>query len=179
MSKHDKYISRLNNAEYIEKISSDFLKNKREIRLNLTKSGEPENYVRERYTGRGNRFYNAKESIMKEMRRDLTGMIELTKLNELQTLIKKKDATYYVYIEMDFYLKTPEGDSIDNKVLKEQKIIRPSIRPDLDNYIKLLIDVLHDIVFDDDKRVMKMTANKYYSTNPRTEINIKIDVIKE
>ena len=179
MSKEEKFIKKLGDPDYIKIISDKYLSNKKEIFLNITRQGQPENYVRERYTGRGNRFYNAKEALMKEMKKEILGMIELSKMQELQTLIQNKNAVYYVYIDMDFYLKTPEADSVDTKILKEQKVIRPSIRPDLDNYIKLLIDVLHDVVFDDDKRVMKMTADKYYSINPRTEIKIRIEVIKE
>jgi len=179
MTKEEKLASKFLDPEYIELIKTKYLASKREIKLDLTRLGQPENYVRERYTGRRNRFYNAKETIMKDMKKELLGMIELAKLQELQTLIQNKDTVYYVYIDMDFYLKTPEADSVDTKILKENKVIRPSIRPDLDNYIKLLIDTLHDVVFDDDKRVMEMNANKYYSMNPRTEMRVRIDIIQE
>jgi Holliday junction resolvase RusA-like endonuclease len=88
-----------------------------------------------------------------------------------------KNAEYYVKIDADFYLKTPDGDSIKKAVLKEEKIILPAIRPDLDNYDKFLVDVLHNIVFDDDKRVVSLNTNKYYSINPRTEVKIQIIVL--
>ena len=45
----------------------------------------------------------------------------------------------------------------------------------VDNYIKLILDVLHDVVYDDDKNVVGITAEKYYSTDPRIELDIKIE----
>ena len=179
MSKEEKFIKKIGDPEYIKIISDKYLSNKKEIFLNITRQGQPENYVRERYTGRGNRFYNAKEALMKEMKKEILGMIELTKMQELQTLIQNKNAIYYVYIDIDFYLKIPSGDSIETTILKEKNIIKPAIRPDIDNYLKLTVDVLHDIVYDDDKRLVEANSKKIYSINPRTEIRIRIEVIKE
>jgi len=179
LNKAEKIINKLDDMEYIEQITEKYLEHKREIGISLTKIGQPENYVRERYTGRGNRFYNSKENIMKNMRTEILGMLDITKLHELQTLINNKDAIYYVYITVNFFLGIPKVDSIETKILKEKKIILPCIRKDLDNYIKLIVDVLHDVAFDDDKRVVEINANKFYSMNPRTEMKIRIEIIKE
>lgn len=54
---------------------------------------------------------------------------------------------------------------------QEQKI-RPIVRPDLDNNIKC-IDALNGICFKDDSQIVTIVASKYYSTNPRMEIEIK------
>lgn len=44
--------------------------------------------------------------------------------------------------------------------------IRPTGRPDIDNYIKAVFDGLNQIVFKDDSQVTHVTASKMYSTTP-------------
>lgn len=45
-------------------------------------------------------------------------------------------------------------------------------RPDLDNYIKALLDASNGILFKDDGQVAAMSAQKLYSLDPRIEIEI-------
>ena len=177
MAKIEKVNEKLLDKEYIKKVTDEFNVNKRDINVSFTYPGQPENYVRERYTSRGKRFYNKKAKQMDEANKFYASELDPLTRNELQKLILDKDAVYYVHIDVDFYLKIPKGDSIKTSVLKEKQIILPGIRPDLDNYIKFLVDVLHNVIFDDDKRVVSLDSNKYYSLEPRTEINIKIVVI--
>ena len=44
-------------------------------------------------------------------------------------------------------------------------------RPDIDNIVKT-IDALNGVAFDDDKQIVKVTAEKLYSTEPRLEIEL-------
>ena len=46
-------------------------------------------------------------------------------------------------------------------------------RPDIDNLIKLVMDSLNGVAWDDDNQVVKIGAVKIYSDNPRTEIEIE------
>lgn len=45
-------------------------------------------------------------------------------------------------------------------------------RPDLDNMIKFILDVGNGILYADDAQVVKITAEKKYDKEPRTEITI-------
>lgn len=45
-------------------------------------------------------------------------------------------------------------------------------KPDLDNLLKFVADVLTGIVFIDDRQIYKITAEKKYAEIPRTEIKI-------
>lgn len=51
-------------------------------------------------------------------------------------------------------------------------------RPDIDNYIKFVMDCLNGIIYKDDSQVVHVEATKIYSTDPQTIIIIKemIDV---
>lgn len=54
----------------------------------------------------------------------------------------------------------------------EAKKILPITKSDLDNHIKC-VDALNGICFKDDSQIVTIIASKYYSTNPRMEIEIK------
>lgn len=51
--------------------------------------------------------------------------------------------------------------------------LRPPTRPDIDNYIKGTLDGLNGIFWEDDGQIVELHAGKYYSDNPRIEMEIK------
>jgi Holliday junction resolvase RusA-like endonuclease len=179
VKKEEKLKKLLSDKKYLFDSIVNYEKNKKVIELNFKRDGQPVNYVRERYTGRGHRFYNAKAGIMKEMNKYFLSLVPSDQKEYLKKLTSNPEAQYTVSMYADFYVKTPNGDSVENTILKEKKVIRPAIAPDTDNYIKLLLDTFHGIVYDDDKRVVSITGNKYYSMEPRTEVRVVINIIKE
>jgi Holliday junction resolvase RusA-like endonuclease len=180
MNKQEKLAKLIDDKEHLKALTAEYTKGRAQaIDFEVTLEEEPENYVRERYTGRGHRFYNAKQGIMSEMKAKLKTMVPPHLKNRLEKLFKSETAIYYVNIFVDFYVKIPKADSVDTTILKEKKVILPDQTPDLDNYIKLLVDVLHEVAYDDDKRVTHFTTSKFYSVRPRTELKVRIDVIKE
>ena len=48
--------------------------------------------------------------------------------------------------------------------------IRPTGRPDIDNYIKYVLDGCNGIIFKDDSQVTYVTASKVYSTTPGVSV---------
>jgi len=179
MKKEQKLEKNLNDKDYIEKLKSNYLSDLKVLSFEFTHHDEPENYVRERYTGRGHRFYNAKEKIMKDLKQELLKQVPFKDKEYLQQLFNNEDAIYYVYLDINFFVKIPKADSVDTIILKENRIILPAIAPDLDNYIKLLIDSLHDVIFEDDKRVISINSNKFYSLKPRTELKVRLEIVKD
>ncbi|WP_346207632.1 RusA family crossover junction endodeoxyribonuclease [Caldifermentibacillus hisashii] len=57
--------------------------------------------------------------------------------------------------------------------MAEKGEIRPVTKPDTDNYIKAIKDALKSVIWKDDSQVVELHASKYYSQNPRIEIEIK------
>lgn len=53
---------------------------------------------------------------------------------------------------------------------KERPRVRPTSRPDTDNYIKIAMDGLNKALFKDDSYVVSIRAEKHYSDTPRMEI---------
>lgn len=161
---------------YKEKILKEIKIEEKEFKFKIT--GKPENYVRER-KGKGNRFYNKKKDKMNKYKNLFLQQLSLLDYTYTRNLVDPSNKLeYYIEIKALYYLPIPKNDSIKKIILKENKIIRPAIRPDLDNYDKFLLDSLHDVVFDDDKRVVTINSEKYYSLNPRTEVIVTLKEIK-
>ena len=101
----------------------------------------------------------------------------LSVVQELNKIIENKDNhPYYVNVDSKFFVKIPKSDSIEISAKKEAQIIKPVVcRGDVDNYIKLILDTLHDVVYDDDAHVTKITSEKFYSLHPRVELRITIE----
>lgn len=76
-------------------------------------------------------------------------------------------------VEIRFFMPTPISWSKQKKERAERGIIRPSVRPDIDNLVKIILDGLNGVAFMDDKQVVELTAAKYYSAEPRTVILVE------
>lgn len=51
--------------------------------------------------------------------------------------------------------------------------IRPTTKPDIDNYVKGVKDALNGVIYKDDSQVVCLHAEKYYSDSPRIEIVLR------
>lgn len=140
------------------------------IDIYFTINRKPENYVRER-SGWGKHFYNPKESLMKEYRLICSKQLSAEQKEFIQDAISDTNDLYCVAIEATYFYPIPKGDSIKMSALKESGKILPTIRVDLDNYDKFLLDSLHDVLYDDDKHVVSIKSEKRYSLTPRTEVH--------
>lgn len=172
-----------------EKISSlsenkkqEFLKqvneNIEEIKIKFIINEKPVPYARARL-GRNKRFYNPKTNVENKYKKICLNQLDENTYKKLQELIKDENKIFFVKANCEFYVPIQKNESIKNIFLKENKIIRPTIRNgDIDNYVKLILDSLHDVIYSDDKVVTSISAEKYFSIKPRSEINITITIIK-
>jgi len=71
-----------------------------------------------------------------------------------------------VAIEITVHKPVPQSWSKKRQKEALSGEIRPTGRPDIDNYIKCVFDGLNKIVFRDDSQVTHVTASKMYSTTP-------------
>ena len=79
-------------------------------------------------------------------------------------------------VRMEFY--RPVQTSISNKerARRLSGVHRPTVKPDLSNYIKALEDGLNGIIWVDDNRIVQIVAEKKYSDRPRIVIEVnKVD----
>ena len=65
---------------------------------------------------------------------------------------------------LKFYVSPPKATPKWKLPYMDKGYIRPNKTPDLDNYTKLALDALNDILWEDDRYIIEIHATKYYST---------------
>lgn len=78
-----------------------------------------------------------------------------------------------VRITIFFYLPIPTSWSKKKREEAEHGKIRPNVRPDVDNLVKIVLDGLNGVAFVDDKQIVRLLAEKRYSVNPGTEVYVE------
>lgn len=88
----------------------EFLKAIKSYEFEFIIERKPENYVRERYSGKNKKFYNKKASIMTEYKNLFKGQIKkFNKFEEFFQKIKDPDEKYNVELDIEYYLQIPVG----------------------------------------------------------------------
>jgi Holliday junction resolvase RusA-like endonuclease len=78
-----------------------------------------------------------------------------------------------IRFKLDIYVKIPKSFSKAKSKSALEGAIRPSKRPDWDNYAKGVADALSGVCYVDDGQIVTATVNKYYSDEPRVEVTIE------
>ncbi|MGQ8967943.1 RusA family crossover junction endodeoxyribonuclease [Bacillus subtilis] len=76
-------------------------------------------------------------------------------------------------LSVKVYKSTLKSFSKKKVAEAEQGLLRPSKKPDVDNYIKGIKDGLNKVIWHDDSQIVDLHVSKYYSQNPRIEIQVK------
>ena len=77
-----------------------------------------------------------------------------------------------IQVEIQCYFEIPESIKGKKRELYLSGEIRPTKKPDLDNIMKCVTDALNEIAYQDDKQIVEASIEKYYSEEPRVEIEI-------
>ena len=78
-----------------------------------------------------------------------------------------------VLLELELYMGIPKSASKKRKARMLSHEERPTKRPDLDNCLKAVCDALNGIAYKDDSQIVGAVVQKFYSDEPRVEIEIK------
>lgn len=123
---------------------------------------EPKPQSRPRF-GRNGTY---EDKVMKQWKRNCESQLRL-----MNPKIIEKGA---IFVSMAFYIYPPKRIAeVKKKRLElESEAIYVDKRPDIDNYIKAVLDCSNEILFKDDGQVAALSSQKLYSLNPRIEIEI-------
>lgn len=75
--------------------------------------------------------------------------------------------------EIKAFYPIPKSKTKKERLAIEQDEIRPQTKPDCDNIIKVVLDSLNGVAYYDDKQVVCVSCNKYYSDTGYLEITFK------
>lgn len=79
---------------------------------------------------------------------------------------------------MEFYRPVQESLSKKERSRRLSGVHRPTVKPDLDNYIKSTLDALNGIIWTDDNCIVSLAAEKYYADKPHLVVEIREEVEK-
>lgn len=77
-----------------------------------------------------------------------------------------------VSVNMTFYMPMPKSSSRPRKRDMLNGVLHHMSKPDVDNLVKFYLDVMTGVIYDDDRQIHKITAQKCYATDPYTMIEI-------
>lgn len=136
---------------------------------------EPVEQARPRATrfGKGIRLYDPKKvTVFKQQ----LGM--LARQQMLDRGLEPYDGPLEVC--MEFYRPVQESISKTERARRLSGVHRPTVKPDLSNYIKALEDGLNGIIWIDDNRIVQIVAEKKYSDRPYIVIEVnKVDEVEK
>lgn len=78
-----------------------------------------------------------------------------------------------VALDISAYFAIPKSTPKKKLFQFLQNIFRPTKKPDIDNIMKIIMDGLNGIAYEDDKQVVSGRIRKFYSTEPRVEVEIE------
>lgn len=78
-----------------------------------------------------------------------------------------------LYAEILIFKETLKSFNKTKKAAAEARTLRPTTKPDADNYAKGILDAVKGIIWEDDGQVVDLVTRKFYSEIPRAEITIK------
>lgn len=77
-----------------------------------------------------------------------------------------------ISMEAAFYFGIPKSKPKKTQAAMRSGQIKPTIKCDIDNIVKIVLDGLNKVAFDDDKQIVALKARKEYSETPRMVITL-------
>jgi Holliday junction resolvase RusA-like endonuclease len=72
----------------------------------------------------------------------------------------------YIRVNIKAYYKIPKSTTKINRGKIEAGIIKPAVKPDVDNVVKAILDGLNGVAYHDDSQVVYVDAEKFYADEP-------------
>lgn len=75
-------------------------------------------------------------------------------------------------VVIDAYYPIPKSATKKKHERMQDGLIRPKVKPDLDNVAKAICDALNGEAWKDDAQIANLYVRKWYSNKPRVEVQI-------
>lgn len=111
--------------------------------------------------GRGVRMYDPKKTA------DFKKQLHLLALAKHVVPIQEA-----LSVEIWFYRQIQTSISKKEHLRRTTGHVRPTVKPDIDNLCKATLDSFNGILWKDDSQIVDLNLHKYYSDNPRIEVEL-------
>ncbi|MCM1276703.1 MAG: RusA family crossover junction endodeoxyribonuclease [Lachnospiraceae bacterium] len=129
----------------------------------FTVPGKPQGKARPRFNGKTRRTYTPQKTINYE---------QLVRNSYLALYAGEPPLDGALKAEITAFFPIPKSVSKSKRDRMLSGEIKPTVKPDADNIIKAILDALNGAAYKDDAAVIKVTAEKRYSDEPRVEVKI-------
>lgn len=138
--------------------------------IKITFPGPPVSQQRCRIFRRGNRICSFDPQVM--VKRELQNIAkdQVHAYNALQE--RSWSFPEYPKVAAWFFMPIPKSLHKQDRQAAEEEMLKHNKKPDVDNLLKLYLDVLTSVVIKDDNAVELAPCRKIYSMNPRTVLFI-------
>lgn len=82
-------------------------------------------------------------------------------------------------VRFEFYRPVQASISKKERARRLSGVHRPTVKPDLDNYIKSASDALNGILWADDNLIVSLEAKKFYADRPHLAVEIRRPTYRE
>lgn len=89
-----------------------------------------------------------------------------------QAMVARPPLQCAVAVEIEVRLPVPASWSQRKRALALAEAVLPETRPDLDNVIKAITDACNAVVYDDDRRIVSVSASKHYAEHPGVSVKV-------
>lgn len=129
--------------------------------------GEPRGKGRPRFSGKGGFVRTYTDEATRKYEREVSFAY-----NEVYGEYEMFAEDVPLAVEITAFYKIPTATSKKKKELMLLGEVRPTKKPDIDNVGKIILDSLNGQAFADDKQVVSLKINKYYSDEPKVVVTI-------
>lgn len=124
--------------------------------------GEPQGKARPRFSRRSGAVYTPTKTMNYEKVIKKLCMAANVSFSEEKVL----------QAEIIAYFAIPSSASKKKRAAMLSGDIRPNKKPDLDNIAKVVLDSANGVLYSDDKQIVHLVVDKFYSENPRIELTV-------
>ena len=139
--------------------------------VKFTVPGEPQSKARPRFYHNGKfvQTYTPEKTVNYE---NLVKLAWMQRAEEpFSEAIRKLDGA--IRAEIVAFFPIPKSASKKKHAQMADGKIRPiTVKKDLDNVCKAVLDALNGIAYDDDRQVVEILAYKFYSENPKVNVTL-------
>lgn len=132
--------------------------------MKLTIPVAPKPQARPRFNSYSKRAYE--DSSMTAYKQSVKYHVMAKKPKFIETGAVSVSITFYVYPPKYLLSKKSMANDLAREVLYVDK------KPDIDNYFKAVTDALEGVLYKNDGQIAVVTMQKFYSLDPRTEIEV-------
>lgn len=131
--------------------------------IKLLIPGKPMGKQRPRFMRKTGITYTPKETINYET------LVQQLYISEFKNL--RFEGPLKMNIAAYFEIPKSKSKKVHERMLAGYEL--PTKKPDMDNIIKIVADALNGIAYHDDSQIVQCKVEKFYTMNPRVEVEIQ------